>query len=320
MNFAINRRKGFTLVEILVVVAIIGLLIAILLPALNIVRRQAAQQNDKANLRGIYQGIMGYAGENSDKYPAYARVDSSESPITTAVGFNITALRADTSSGAIDVTADKFKDATAGNVSAAMWLMVREDHLPVKIFVNPSTTDTSDDVIDEAENKVTVTDIYDFKSADNLSYSFINFYHTNIRSKWSNSIGPTYVLGGNDNNGFASLAAAAETDYTDLSANSTMNSVDHDEKGQNFVFGDGHAEFVSQPVAPFNKTDNAYTFWDAADDSSDDTSAAAIKTFNANTTVTPSDAIIGTDGTDNVNAANVKKEVFLLPVAALKGT
>lgn len=320
MNFALKNRKGFTLVEILVVVAIIGLLIAILLPALNIVRRQAAQQNDKANLRGIYQGVMGYAGENSDKYPAYSRTLSTNAAITVAEGFNITALRADTSGGAIDTTANAFTDNTAGNVSAALWLMVREDHLPTKIFVNPSTTDTADDVIDEASNKVTVTDIYDFKSADNLSYSMINFYHTNIRSKWSNSVGPTYVLGGNDNNGMASATDGTDTDYNNLSANSAQNSLDHDEKGQNFVFGDGHAEFLSSPVGPFNKTDNAYTYWTAANANADGSQVTIIKAFNADTTAVPADTIVGTEGGDNVNAANVKKDVFLLPVAALQGT
>lgn len=311
MNLALKCRKGFTLVEILVVVAIIGLLIAILLPALNIVRRQAAQQNDKANLRGIYQGVMGYAGENSDKYPSYGRIDGTDAIITQAIGFN-----PDLRAAAIDTTTADFTTDTAGNVSAALWLMVREDHLPVKIFINPSTTDTSDNVINSNGDKVNVKDIYDFDSADNLSYSFINFYHEKIRSKWSNSVGPTYVLAGNDNNGFATAANNTDTDYNNLSANSVQNSLDHDLKGQNFVFGDAHAEFLSNPVAPFNKTDNAYTYWANANNNADGTIVSIIKSFNGGSNV--SAAINGTASADNVNSANVGKDVFLLPTAALQ--
>lgn len=64
-----RRRRGFTLVELLVIIGIIAVLISLLLPVLNKAREQARRAVCANNVRQIAYGAIAYAQDNQGILP-----------------------------------------------------------------------------------------------------------------------------------------------------------------------------------------------------------------------------------------------------------
>ena len=60
-----KNRKGFTLIELMIVVAIIGILAAIAIPNFLKFQAKSKQSEAKTNLKGVYTAETGYFGEQN---------------------------------------------------------------------------------------------------------------------------------------------------------------------------------------------------------------------------------------------------------------
>src|SRR4051812_36775555 len=115
-----RQRPGFTLVELLVVLAIIALLIAILIPALNAVRERANRLKCMSNLRAIGQAMKIYAHDNKGQYPRTLYADGS------AAYFFYDETRPEPFSGA---------NLHVNDVTGGMFLLVRYRMLKLEQFL-----------------------------------------------------------------------------------------------------------------------------------------------------------------------------------------
>ena len=65
----VRNARAFTLIELLTVIAVIGILAAIIIPSVGKVRETAQRAADASNLREIGKAAMIYAAENNDFLP-----------------------------------------------------------------------------------------------------------------------------------------------------------------------------------------------------------------------------------------------------------
>lgn len=63
-----RRSRGFTLIELLVVISIIALLMAILMPAMQRVRKQTMTISCRSNLRQLSLVVLAYTNDNNGRF------------------------------------------------------------------------------------------------------------------------------------------------------------------------------------------------------------------------------------------------------------
>jgi len=92
MKTLLNRKKGFTLIELMIVVAIIGILAAIAIPNFLRFQLKAKSSEGKTNLAAIRTAEQSYYSEfgsyvSADPDPAVASVTSSKQTFNGTTGF-----------------------------------------------------------------------------------------------------------------------------------------------------------------------------------------------------------------------------------------
>lgn len=73
-----NNNKGFTLMEMLIVVAIIAVLVAIAIPVFTNQLEKAREATDAANIRSAYAEVMAAALTDSDNVNGVTRTPKNE--------------------------------------------------------------------------------------------------------------------------------------------------------------------------------------------------------------------------------------------------
>lgn len=242
-----NSKRGFTLVELLVVIGIIALLISILLPSLNRARETANRVKCGSNLRQVGQAILLYSNENRGNYP---RVRYSPGSSATAW------------SGTTDT--DPFRPGTTvltNDVSAAAFLLIRTQDITSEVFVCPSSNDERDDyggAANSAQNRS------NFSDKKNLSYSIAHPYPNttavNAGYRLNSTVGAEFAVAADYNPGtqFGNNPGVLTVTSSQKEMQKYGNSRNHQGAGQNVLYGDGHVEWQQNPFVGM-KRDNIYT-------------------------------------------------------------
>jgi prepilin-type N-terminal cleavage/methylation domain-containing protein len=293
---AMKKIKAFTLIEMLVVVAIIALLIAILLPSLSKARELARQTICGTNMKEIGTTFYIYQSDNLDEFPTVAH-DTPPDQTTPEIeyignmGGGLGGAPEDPKRDEISESrTDNTEGSTRISTTRSLWLLVRTGEVIPKQFVCPSADDSVDPTVD-------VTTYFDFIGYNACSYGYqIPYDNTNTcrpsadadprmaiaadRGPWS-SADPEELgrwTGGSAPSGFnidtidddvASVLYPLLTDPNEnLTEDSTpdkwkrFNSPNHGGQGQgagqSVLYPDAHAEFKKTPLGGVD-SDNIYT-------------------------------------------------------------
>jgi prepilin-type N-terminal cleavage/methylation domain-containing protein len=250
----VHRSKGFTLVELLVVIGIIALLISILLPSLNRAREAANRVKCASNLRQIGQAIFLYSNDNHGMYPR------------TEYSGGAAALVPNLSGNSGGTGTEPFTSGIVNNVPMALFLLLRTEDITSAVFICPSSNATQDNYGGNTNTPLMRINFANVQQ--NLSYSYANPYPDTgaLGSGYSlrQGMDPGVAIAADINPGTTSTNATTPDDVINPTYSSSSsvqrnaNSNNHGKDGQNVMYSDGHVEWQSNVFVGVNR-DNIYT-------------------------------------------------------------
>jgi len=255
------ENKAFTLVELLIVIAIIAILTTLLVPAIQKAIFMAQRANCVGNVRVIVQGLRQYAGEAVRQSMPYVPCGS----WNWQIGSNYRNRPLPNNS-------------SNRNHSANLWLLVRENHATPAAFVCPSAGDS------ESRHQDISRD-WDFEHGRYISYGLQSPYgygslsmHVHGDVVWVADGSPYVQRDYQDRPGRIDTGRPV-VNWGSGAALSTKqrygNSPNHSHRGQNIGFPDGSVDWAETADCG-KKGDNIYTAAKGTKNNKGDTSPGGV--------------------------------------------
>jgi prepilin-type N-terminal cleavage/methylation domain-containing protein/prepilin-type processing-associated H-X9-DG protein len=256
------KRNGFTLVELLVVITIIGMLVAILMPAVFGALELANRASCSNNLSQMGKGGQAYAAAHKQKWP---KVTADSGAVWDQIGVT----RQDAAkSGQLGTVGQKAQDSTGQKPTSNtcnLWLLVAAGYVTPATFICPSTALVRDDTVTD------FTAVRDFRGDQYISYSFQCCWGVYALTSTGSTNSTAFAIAADANPQRADFNKD-QTSPTTLQVNKSpkpkffheawqqteiadatqLNSPNHSFRGQNVLYLDGHVDWTDNPYCGVN--------------------------------------------------------------------
>jgi prepilin-type N-terminal cleavage/methylation domain-containing protein/prepilin-type processing-associated H-X9-DG protein len=266
------EQKGFTLVELLVVIAVIALLMGILVPALGRARQLAYRVVCGTNLYGLGRAMAVYANDYGEKLPRAGGRSSTWGPLLDWQGVRPSAVYG------LDIRGEGGQ----ASIGSCFYLLVKYAEVTPKSFVCRGDSETTEFKLSARPAGtlppgIELADLWDFGPVpDNIRYYSYSYHMPFGLHALKASGAPGLAVAADRNPWLRSPGGEAKAwpgtgrslfrpDLAPYGGSSEQarngNAIAHRNEGQNVLFLDGHVWFEKRPHCAIEE-DNIFTISD----------------------------------------------------------